>query len=276
MGLRSLYAVQIKGKTIMKLEEPAIFATEREFIVANDIRLWSVYHKCNRGKSTPDDNETPPEIFNQLDREFNFTIDAAATSENAKCSKFFTKEDCAIKQKSWGKDEVVFLSPPSNKQDKTKFIIKAYNESQKGTIVVLLLANATDSQYFKKWLSKGEVRFIRGRIKFHRFGLQLNNHVPYGSMICIFKKNMRPRKRIVEVDALSRPVDIEPVLWNTVTEYPHLYRDTKQVMEMRGKEFPITEEKLIEHLISESTELIGKYRVYALDRSPEIFALLEG
>lgn len=34
--------------------------------------------------------ETPQDLFNMLDDEFHFDIDVCATSENAKCSKFFS------------------------------------------------------------------------------------------------------------------------------------------------------------------------------------------
>lgn len=45
--------------------------------------------------------ETPQDLFNQLDREFHFTLDACATPENAKVQKFFTAEDDGLMQ-SWG------------------------------------------------------------------------------------------------------------------------------------------------------------------------------
>ena len=46
---------------------------------------------------------TPPKIFNRLDEEFNFTLDAAASKENAKCEKYYTKEDNGLKQ-SWDRE----------------------------------------------------------------------------------------------------------------------------------------------------------------------------
>lgn len=52
-------------------------------------------------KSTTDNVETPQWLFDSLDAVFHFDLDACATSENAKCRKFYTKEDDALK-KSWG------------------------------------------------------------------------------------------------------------------------------------------------------------------------------
>lgn len=41
----------------------------------------------------------PKEFFDVLDAEFHFTLDAAATKKNAKCSAYFTPEDDALKKK---------------------------------------------------------------------------------------------------------------------------------------------------------------------------------
>ena len=51
--------------------------------------------------SQKDDWETPQELFDQLDRMFHFTLDAASSDENAKCQKHFTAEDDGLKQ-DWG------------------------------------------------------------------------------------------------------------------------------------------------------------------------------
>ena len=45
--------------------------------------------------------ETPQYLFDELDREFHFGIDACATPENAKCENFFTQKEDGLKQK-WG------------------------------------------------------------------------------------------------------------------------------------------------------------------------------
>ena len=44
---------------------------------------------------------TPQDFFDELDREFHFTLDPCALPENAKCSRFFTPEDNGLVQK-WG------------------------------------------------------------------------------------------------------------------------------------------------------------------------------
>ena len=51
--------------------------------------------------SNTDNWATPQAIFDSLDKTFHFTIDVCASSENAKCAKYFTKEQDGLKQ-DWG------------------------------------------------------------------------------------------------------------------------------------------------------------------------------
>lgn len=44
--------------------------------------------------------ETPIEFFQELNAKYHFTMDVCATKENAKCEKFFTKEDDGLVQES--------------------------------------------------------------------------------------------------------------------------------------------------------------------------------
>ena len=43
--------------------------------------------------SKTDNWETPQDLFDELDREFHFTLDACATESNAKVARFFSPED---------------------------------------------------------------------------------------------------------------------------------------------------------------------------------------
>ena len=54
--------------------------------------------------------ETPRWLFDELNREFRFTLDPCATKKNAKCKKFYSKKDDGL-SKSW-KGERVFMNPP--------------------------------------------------------------------------------------------------------------------------------------------------------------------
>lgn len=76
--------------------------------------------------STTAEWATPQAFFDELNAEFNFTLDPCATSENAKCARYFTKEDDGLAQ-SWS-GERVFCNPPYGR-DINKWVEKAYNEA---------------------------------------------------------------------------------------------------------------------------------------------------
>src|SRR6266542_472113 len=90
--------------------------------------------------------ETPIAVFDKLNQEFDFNLDAAATDQNFKCKNYFTKENDALLQ-DWFIYKRVFLNPVYGRQI-GKFIKKAYEESLKGCIVVCLIPSRTDSKYF--------------------------------------------------------------------------------------------------------------------------------
>jgi site-specific DNA-methyltransferase (adenine-specific) len=51
--------------------------------------------------SQTDNWATPQWLFDKLNEEFGFTLDPCASKENAKCAKYFTKEDNGLNQ-NWG------------------------------------------------------------------------------------------------------------------------------------------------------------------------------
>ena len=54
--------------------------------------------------------ETPKELFDKLNNEFKFTLDAAASDQNHKCERYFTIEEDGLKQ-NWA-GERVWCNPP--------------------------------------------------------------------------------------------------------------------------------------------------------------------
>lgn len=115
-----------------------------------------------RFESATDNWSTPDEIFVPLHEEFGFTLDVCALPENAKCATYYTKEDDALVQDWTG---VCWMNPPYGNALK-KWIKKAYDEAQKGAVVVCLLPVRTNTRYWHDYCFKGEVRFIRGYPKF--------------------------------------------------------------------------------------------------------------
>lgn len=133
-------------------------------------------------RSTSVEWYTPQYLFDQLDREFHFTLDPCATEESAKCKHYYTIEDNGL-SKSWG-GEIVFCNPPYGRHI-DEWIIKAEHEAEKpNTTVVVLMPSHTDTKYFHDHiLGKAEIRFIRGRIKFN----EGKEPAPFSSMLAIFR-----------------------------------------------------------------------------------------
>lgn len=48
-----------------------------------------------------DDWATPQDFFDELNKEFDFTLDPCADDKNHKCEKYFTKEQDGL-SKNWG------------------------------------------------------------------------------------------------------------------------------------------------------------------------------
>lgn len=54
--------------------------------------------------------ETPLDFFRQWDEKFHFDLDVCATPENAKCARYFTREDDGLAQDWTG--HVCWMNPP--------------------------------------------------------------------------------------------------------------------------------------------------------------------
>ena len=132
--------------------------------------------------SASDEWSTPQFIFDQLNAEFHFTLDPCADETNHKCENYYTKEDNGLLQ-DWSK-HTVFMNPPYGRVI-SKWIKKAYEESQKGATVVALIPARTDTAYWHDFVMKSaEIRFVRGRLKFGNN----KNSAPFPSVVVVFKK----------------------------------------------------------------------------------------
>lgn len=126
--------------------------------------------------------ETPQDFFDKLNDEFHFTLDAAASPDNAKCANYFTEEQDGLAQ-SWG-GHTVWCNPPYCRKTGL-WVKKAYEEHQRtGCTVVMLLPSRTDVRWFHDYiLGKAEIRFIKGRLKFGGN----KNSAPFPSIVVIYR-----------------------------------------------------------------------------------------
>lgn len=60
--------------------------------------------------SSTDNWSTPQDFFDNLNKEFNFTLDPCADDLNHKCEKYYTKEQNGL-TKEWGGGACVLQSP---------------------------------------------------------------------------------------------------------------------------------------------------------------------
>ena len=132
---------------------------------------------------------TPRDFFDELNKEFNFTLDPCCLPKSALCSKFFTPEEDGLVQ-SWD-NEIVFCNPPYGREI-GKWVKKASEAT--GGVVVMLIPSRTDTKYFHQYIyNKAEIRFIKGRLKFvdmdyvGREEDRKMSPAPFPSMVVIFK-----------------------------------------------------------------------------------------
>lgn len=132
------------------------------------------------GKSSSHEWSTPKELFDRLHTEFDFTLDPCSTHENALLAKHYTCHDDGLAQ-DWRHDRV-FMNPPYGRSIGL-WMKKAYEESKKGALVVCLLPARTDTAWWHNYAMKGEIRFLRRRLKFggHKA------YAPFPSVIVVFR-----------------------------------------------------------------------------------------
>jgi len=129
--------------------------------------------------SVRNDWETPQWLFDELNNEFNFTLDPCAAPETAKCAKYYTNDGL---EQDWA-GETVFRNPPYGR-NQDAWIKKCSEHGANGGVAVMLLPVRTSTARFHELiLDKAEIRFIRGRLKFGK----VKTSAPFASMIVIFR-----------------------------------------------------------------------------------------
>tara|TARA_Y100001938_G_C7914198_1_gene341137 strand:+ start:283 stop:696 length:414 start_codon:yes stop_codon:yes gene_type:complete len=135
----------------------------------------------NRNLNNHDNWATPKELYDKLDKEFNFDFDP--------CPLFADFNGLEIE---WGRAN--FVNPPYSRKLKNAFVKKAIKEAKKGKLCVLLLPVSTSTILFHDYIQPNaqEIRFIRGRVKFigiNTFGEEVSNKAGmHDSMIVVLKK----------------------------------------------------------------------------------------
>ncbi len=121
--------------------------------------------------------ETPQELYNALNSEFGFTLDACASVDNAKVATYYSEDSL---NKPWC--GVVWCNPPYGREI-GKWVKKGLESAHAGTTVVMLLPSRTDTKWWhESVMTASEIRFIKGRLKFGG----AKNSAPFPSVIVVF------------------------------------------------------------------------------------------
>jgi len=131
----------------------------------------------NRNLNHSEHWKTPDSLYDELDSEFHFDFDP--------CPLYADFDGLEIE---WGQRN--FINPPYSRKLKEAFIRKAYAESLKGKLCVMLLPVSTSTKIFHEIIYPHfEIRFLKGRVKFegvNTFGKKVSNKCGmHDSMIII-------------------------------------------------------------------------------------------
>lgn len=133
--------------------------------------------------------ETPQAFFDMLDREFSFQLDVCATSENAKCKRYYSENSL---EKEW--DGRCWLNPPYGRKI-GEWMKKAYETALQGYLVVCLVPARTDTRWWQSYVLKGDIWFVPGRLKFGNS----KNSAPFPSAVVVFRPSVLTYKQQVNI-----------------------------------------------------------------------------
>jgi phage N-6-adenine-methyltransferase len=138
-----------------------------------------------------DDRGTDPALFAELHGRFHFTIDVAASHDNAKLDRHYTIAEDGLAQPWIG--ERVWCNPPYS--NIAPWVIKAWAEPAE-LVVMLLPANRTEQRWWQEWVEKDRdaggllrVEFLPGRPRFvapGKPGIGPNERPPFGCCLVIW------------------------------------------------------------------------------------------
>lgn len=109
---------------------------------------------------------TPWPLFRRYDARYHFDLDVCASTENAKCARYFTRAEDGLAQDWTG---VCWMNPPYKRGVIRCWVQKAAQEVALGRalVVVALLPARTDTEWWHTWvMPHARIRFLKGRVTF--------------------------------------------------------------------------------------------------------------
>lgn len=136
---------------------------------------------------------SPSWLVEMFHDRYGFTLDAAAEPSSAVCPIYITEDDDAfvVPWRSFGGrlHDAAWLNPPYGRTVH-RWLRRAWEQSQTGVTVVILVFARTDTRAFHDWLWRAaDIWFVRGRLRFGR----PDGSGPYGygapapSLVAVFQ-----------------------------------------------------------------------------------------
>jgi site-specific DNA-methyltransferase (adenine-specific) len=120
---------------------------------------------------------TPISLFTRLDAEFAFDLDVCATSQNAKCRRYFTVKEDGLTQEWSGN---IWMNPPYGRGI-DKWVAKAASSH---VMCVCLLPVRSDTRWWHAYVMRAtEIRLLTRRLSFEGS----TNKAPFPSAVVVFK-----------------------------------------------------------------------------------------
>ena len=119
--------------------------------------------------ATKDDWETPAELFDPLNAEYGFTLDAAANERNAKVPQYLSgpcvrSVSCLCGLCARWKGERVWCNPPYGRG--LIDWVRKFGQGEAEFAMMLLPANTDTAWFAELWKVSHEITFLTGRVNF--------------------------------------------------------------------------------------------------------------
>jgi phage N-6-adenine-methyltransferase len=177
-------------------------------------------HPQQKAQDWVDDRRTPRDLFDRLHSEHDFTVDAAASKDNARLPRYWnTAEDGLLK--SW-EGERVWVNPPYS--NILAWVNKAAAEMRNRCplVVMLLPANRCEQKWWQGYVEPFrdgksavhftiETEFLPGRLRFEwpkdRVVPDKGDRPPFGCVIVTWRNRILKTSQTAErFDAIERQV----------------------------------------------------------------------
>jgi phage N-6-adenine-methyltransferase len=151
-----------------------------------------------------DEWRTPPELFGALNSVFDFTLDVAATDDNALCERYFTADHLNGLNVSW-RSHRVYANPPYSEGQYGTWLQKAADEwNNHQAVSVLLVPASLETDAFKPvWKCATYLVLPYKRLSFLLPDGKRVGGAPFASAIAIFGSPKTPWEASRMINSLT-------------------------------------------------------------------------